>query len=73
MVIEYERKMDGVKTSLPKDVSELFTKHWENFIDRCSNSGEHIEDLDKFFDKYLSTFLKYTHWIVMDDQMKTEY
>jgi hypothetical protein len=73
VVIEYERKMDEVKTSLPQAVCELFTKQWGDFIDRCSKSGEHIEDLDKYFDQYLSTFLKYPHQIVMDDQMKTEF
>jgi hypothetical protein len=61
VVIEYERKMDEVKTSLPKEVYELFTKQWVDFIDGRSKSGEHIEDLDKYFDQYLSIFLKYTN------------
>ena len=61
VVIEHERKMDEVETSLPTEVHELFTKQWRDFIDSCSKSGEQIEDLDKYFDQYLSFFLKYTH------------
>jgi hypothetical protein len=61
VVIEHESKIDEVKTSLPTEVYELFTKQSGNFIDRCSKSGEHIDELAKYFDQYLSTFLKYTH------------
>ena len=61
LMIEHERKMLEVKTSLPPAVSKLFTKQWGNFLDTCSQSGELIEDLDKYFDEYLSTFLKYPH------------
>ena len=61
VIREHEHKMDEVKKSLPPEVYVLFTHQWGDFIDRCSQTGEHIEDLDKYFDQYLSTFLKYTH------------
>ena len=32
-----------------------------NFIETRSQSAEHIEDMDKNFDEYLSTFIKYPH------------
>ena len=61
VVIEHERKMDEVKTSLPPEVYELFTKQWGHFIDKCPKSGDHTEDLDKYFDLHLSTFVEYSH------------
>ena len=65
--------MDEVKTSLLPEVYVLFTKQLGDFIDKYSKSDEHIEDLDKYFDQYLSNFLKYPYKIVMDYQMKTEF
>ena len=61
VMIEHEKKMQEVKKSLPPEVYKLFKNEWSNFIDTCSKSGEHIEDLDKYFDEYLSTFMKYPH------------
>ena len=61
VMIEHERKMQEVKKSLPPEVYVIFTKQWGNFIDTCTKNGEHIEDLDKYFDEYLSTFMKYPH------------
>ena len=61
LMIEHERKMNEVKSSLPPAVYKLFTKQWRDFTETCSQSGEHIEDLDKYFDEYLSTFMKYPH------------
>ena len=61
LMIEHEKKMLEVKNSLPPAVYKIFSKQWGNFIDTCSQSGEHIEDLDMYFDEYLSTFMKCTH------------
>ena len=57
----HRRKMNEVKNSLPPEVYDILTKQWGDFIETCSQSGEHIEDLDKYFDEYLSTFMKYPH------------
>ena len=57
----HRRKMKEVKNSLPPLVYEIFTKQWGDFIETCSQRGEHIEDLDKYFDQYLSIFMKYPH------------
>ena len=57
----HRRKMSEVKNSLPPEVYDILTKQWGEFIETCSQSGEHIEDLDKYFDQYLSTFMKYPH------------
>jgi hypothetical protein len=53
--------MNEVKNSLPPEVYDILTKQWGDFVETCSQSGEHIEDLDKYFDEYLSTFMKYPH------------
>ena len=57
----HQRKMKEVKNSMPPLVYDIFTKQWGNFIETCTQRGEHIEDLDKYFDQYLSTFMKYPH------------
>ena len=57
----HRRKMNEVKNSLPPEVYDILTKQWGDFIETCSQSGEHIEDLDKYFDEYLSNFMKYPH------------
>ena len=57
----HQRKMKKVKDSMPPLVYEIFTKQWGDFIETCSQRGEHIEDLDKYFDQYLSIFMKYPH------------
>ena len=57
----HRRKMNEVKNSLPPEVYDILTKQWGDFVETCSQSGEHIEDLDKYFDEYLSTFMKYPH------------
>ncbi len=57
----HRRKMKKVKDSMPPLVYDIFTKQWGDFIKTCSQRGEHIEDLDKYFDQYLSTFMKYPH------------
>jgi hypothetical protein len=53
--------MKKVNDSMPPLVYDIFTKQWGDFIKTCSQRGEHIEDLDKYFDQYLSTFMKYPH------------
>ena len=53
--------MKQVKNSLPPEVYDVFTKQWKDFVDTCSQAGEHIEDLDKYFDQYLAIFMKYPH------------
>ena len=53
--------MEEVKNSMPPLVYDIFTKQWRDFIETCSQRGEHIEDLDKYFDQYLSIFMKYPH------------
>ncbi|MDB3917094.1 hypothetical protein N9357_01335 [bacterium] len=58
---EHRSKMNEVKNSLPPEVYDILTKQWGDFIETCSQSGEHIEDLDKYFDQYLATFMKYPH------------
>ena len=65
--------MQEVKNSILPEVYEVFTMQWGDFVGTYSQTDEHIEDFDKYFDQYLSTFLKYPHQIVMDDQMKTEF
>ena len=57
----HRSKMKEVKNSLPPLVYDIFTKQWGDFIETCSQRGEHIEDLDKYFDQYLSIFMKYPH------------
>ena len=57
----HRQKMKEVKNSLPPEVYDILTKQWGDFIETCSQSGEHIEDLDKYFDQYLATFMKYPH------------
>ena len=57
----HQRKMKEVKNSMPPLVYDIFTKQWGDFIETCSQRGEHIEDLDKYFDQYLSIFMKYPH------------
>ena len=57
----HRRKMEEVKNSMPPLVYDIFTKQWGDFIETCSQRGEHIEDLDKYFDQYLQTFMKYPH------------
>ena len=57
----HQRKMKEVKNSMPPLVYDIFTKQWGNFIETCTQRGEHIEDLDKYFDQYLQTFMKYPH------------
>jgi hypothetical protein len=57
----HRRKMEEVKNSMPPLVYDIFTKQWGDFIETCSQRGEHIEDLDKYFDQYLSIFMKYPH------------
>ena len=57
----HRRKMNEVKNSLQSEVSDILTKQWEKFIETCSQSGEYLENLDKYFDEYLSTFIKYPH------------
>ncbi len=57
----HKTKMKQVKNSLPPEVYDVFTKQWNNFVDTCSQAGEHIEDLDKYFDQYFETFMKYPH------------
>ena len=57
----HQRKMKEVKNSMPPLVYDIFTKQWGDFIETCTQRGEHIEDLDKYFDQYLSTFMKYPH------------
>ncbi|SVB82162.1 uncharacterized protein METZ01_LOCUS235016 [marine metagenome] len=60
--LEHERKMLEIKHSLPPAVYDVFTKEWANFIDSCTkNTGEHIEDMEKYFDEYLAIFMKYPH------------
>ena len=44
-------KMQEVKNSLISEVYKLFTKQWQYFIGTYSQTGEHIEDLDKYFDQ----------------------
>ena len=61
LLIEHERKMKEVKKYLPPAVYKLFIKQWVNFIENCSRSCEHIENLDQYFDEYFSIFLKYPH------------
>ena len=58
---ESENQMAEIKNSLPPEVYDILTKQWGDFVETCSQSGEHIEDLDKYFDEYLSTFMKYPH------------
>ena len=57
----HQRKMKKVKDSMPPLVYDIFTKQWGEFIKTCSQRGEHIEDLNKYFEQYLSTFMKYPH------------
>ena len=57
----HQRKMKEVKNSMPPLVYDIFTKQWGDFIETCTQRGEHIEDLDKYFDQYLQTFMKYPH------------
>ena len=57
----HQRKMKEVKNSMPPLVYDIFTKQWGDFIETCTQRGEHIEDLDKYFDQYLSIFMKYPH------------
>ena len=57
----HRRKMKKVKDSMPPLVYDIFTKQWGEFIKTCSQRGEHIEVLNKYFDQYLSTFMKYPH------------
>ena len=60
------RKIQVVKDSLLPEVYEVFTKQWGYFIGTYSQTGEHIEDLDKYFDQYLSIFMKYPHQIMKE-------
>jgi hypothetical protein len=57
----HRRKMEEVKNSMPPLVYDIFTKQWGDFVETCSQRGEHIEDLDKYFDQYLSILMKYPH------------
>ncbi len=57
----HQRKMKEVKNSMPPLVYDIFTKQRVEFITTCSQRGEHIEDLNKYFEQYLSTFMKYPH------------
>ena len=57
----HQREMKKVKDSMPPLVYDIFTKQWGEFIKPCSQRGEHIEDLNKYFEQYLSTFMKYPH------------
>jgi hypothetical protein len=57
----HQSKMKKVKDSMPPLVYDIFTKQWGEFIKTCSQRGEHIEDLNKYFEQYLSTFMKYPH------------
>ena len=57
----HQSKMKKVKDSMPPLVYDIFTKQWGEFIKLCSQRGEHKEDLNKYFDQYLSTFMKYPH------------
>ena len=55
------RKMQEVKNSILPEVYEVFTMQWGDFAGTYSQTDEHIEDFDKYFDQYLSTFMKYPH------------
>ena len=57
----HQSKMKKVRDSMPPLVYDIFTKQWGEFIKTCSQRGEHIEDLNKYFEQYLSTFMKYPH------------
>ena len=46
----HQRKMKKVKDSMPPLVYDIFTKQWGEFIKTCSQRGEHLEDLNKYFD-----------------------
>ena len=43
---KYASKENGglVKNSMPPLVYDIFTKQWGDFIETCSQRGEHIED-----------------------------
>ena len=58
------RKLWEVKNSLLPKVYEVFTMQLGDLIGTYSKTGEHIEDFDKYFDQYLSTFMKYPHYIM---------
>ena len=53
--------MQEVKNSILPEVYEVFTMQWGDFLGTYSQTDEHIEDFDKYFDQYLSTFMKYPH------------
>ena len=53
--------MQEVKNSILPEVYEVFTMQWGDFVSTYSQTDEHIEDFDKYFDQYLSTFMKYPH------------
>jgi hemerythrin-like domain-containing protein len=57
----HRKKMKEVKNPLPPEVYYILTKQCGDFIETFSQSGEHIEDLDKYFDQYLAIFMKYPH------------
>ena len=56
--------MQEVKNSILPEVYEVFTMQWGDFAGTYSQTDEHIEDFDKYFDQYLSTFMKYPHYIM---------
>ena len=58
------RKLQEGKNSLLPEVYEVFTMQWGDLIGTYSQTDEHIEDFDKYFDQYLSTFMKYPHQIM---------
>ena len=53
--------MQEVKNSILPEVYEVFTMQWGDFAGTYSQTDEHIEDFDKYFDQYLSTSMKYPH------------
>ena len=52
---------EDTENPLPPEVYYILTKQCGDFIETFSQSGEHIEDLDKYFDQYLEIFMKYPH------------
>jgi len=60
-----EEKIESIKSQIPEEVYNVFSKEWDNFIYSCSeNTSGMIEDETgdgEEFDKYLEIFLKFPH------------
>ena len=69
----HRRTLQEVKNSLLPEMYEIFTMQWGDLIGTYSQKGEHIEDFDKYFDQYLSTFIKYPHYIMKKYSIEDTY